>query len=277
LAGRPDYNYIESPSSRATQLTLATANALIRAKSRALDDIMEEVSRAYIAWLDAHPAANVSAQVTRAGILRMKEGVPWRESGDRESRGCGGTIRTAPIGLFFHDDPERVVETARAVCVCTHAHPSDVASGVMMAYLVSRLLHPRKVPVDALLEEAIAFAATMDAELAKQLRIVRNTLRFSKMAFDYAFPGSGQHGDSALTVGAYHFMRNLERPSHAILQAAFSGDYAKAAAAISGALTGTYHGADALPHGWFPDPLNFDVVVDTASRLHAASVAAATA
>lgn len=274
LAGKPDYDYIEAPSSRAIQLCLATSDALIRAKSDSLDDIMDEMTRTYIAWLDTHGPKSSTAQVTKAGIRRLKEGVHWSESGDMHSRGCGATLRTAPIGLYFHDRPEKLEEVARAVCACTHAHPADVASGIVTAHLVARAIQNLTRPMSELLGDAIKFAGTLDASLSKQLRVVENTLRFPKMDLDYAFPGADQHGDSALTMGLYYFMRgNNQNPTHSMLQAATAGDYAKPAAAIAGAINGAYHGTDVLPHGWFPDPHNFDILVELAQQLLAASAA----
>lgn len=271
LAGNPDYDYITAPSSRATQLCIATANALIRAQSNRLEDVMREITAEYIAWLEKYSSKSASAHVTKAGIQRMKDGVHWSKSGDTQSRGFGATVRTAPIGLYFHDDLDKLVETARAVCSCTHAHPSDVASGIMTAYLVSQCIRHHAAPVHELLQDTIDFAKTLDPSLERKLHIVQNTLGFSKMPLDYAFPGSDPHGDTALTVGIYHFIRNHQNPTHAILQAATTGDYSRPVAAITATITGAYHGTQALPHAWFPDPHNFNLLVDLAEKLHSAA------
>ena len=78
---------------------------------------------------------------------------PFRECSldTSESKGCGTAMRTAPVGLYFHGDLERLREVARASSLITHGHPCALAGGVATAYLVSLALRP--APVDELTAE----------------------------------------------------------------------------------------------------------------------------
>lgn len=65
-------------------------------------------------------------------------GVPWREAsgqafGGRGSFGNGGAMRSAPIGGFFWDNYDLVVENAVASAEPTHAHPEGKAGAIAVA------------------------------------------------------------------------------------------------------------------------------------------------
>jgi ADP-ribosylglycohydrolase len=71
-------------------------------------------------------------------LLRIGEGDDWREVsrdsfGGQGSYGNGAAMRVAPIGAYFADDLERVVDEARASAVVTHAHPEGVAGAIAVA------------------------------------------------------------------------------------------------------------------------------------------------
>ncbi|MFC6012534.1 ADP-ribosylglycohydrolase family protein [Nocardia lasii] len=73
-------------------------------------------------------------------ILRLirHKGYPWRELArqardGRESWGNGASMRVAPLGAWFADDPDRVIDEAAASAVVTHTHPDAVAGAVAVA------------------------------------------------------------------------------------------------------------------------------------------------
>lgn len=76
---------------------------------------------------------------TAHGILRaIGLGMPWREAAgaafDGEgSMGNGAAMRVAPIGGYFADDLDAVVEHARASAEPTHAHPDGQAGAIAIA------------------------------------------------------------------------------------------------------------------------------------------------
>lgn len=71
-------------------------------------------------------------------LHRIRDGVPWQTAagaafGGTGSCGNGGAMRIAPLGAFFADDPDQVVEQATRACQVTHLHPEGVAGGVAVA------------------------------------------------------------------------------------------------------------------------------------------------
>ncbi|MEV0076177.1 ADP-ribosylglycohydrolase family protein [Nocardia neocaledoniensis] len=73
-------------------------------------------------------------------ILRLirQKGYHWSELAPlardgRGSWGNGASMRVAPLGAWFADDLDRVVEEATASAVVTHTHPDAVAGAVAVA------------------------------------------------------------------------------------------------------------------------------------------------
>lgn len=72
-------------------------------------------------------------------ILRaIGEGTAWQVAAGRAfsgmgSMGNGGAMRAAPVGAYFADDPERVIEQARDSAAVTHAHAEGQAGAIAVA------------------------------------------------------------------------------------------------------------------------------------------------
>lgn len=65
-------------------------------------------------------------------------GTPWRIAaaelfGKQGSFGNGGAMRVAPLGAYFADDLDAVVEMARRSAIVTHGHPEGQAGAIAVA------------------------------------------------------------------------------------------------------------------------------------------------
>lgn len=76
---------------------------------------------------------------TARGILQaIGEGVPWRDAAGRVfdgdgSCGNGGAMRAAPIGAYFANDIQRVINEARNSAAVTHAHEDGQTGAIAVA------------------------------------------------------------------------------------------------------------------------------------------------
>ena len=71
-------------------------------------------------------------------LRKVREGVPWRHAaraqfGGQGSFGNGAAMRVAPLGAYFADDLDAVVDQAVRSAEVTHAHPEGIAGGVAVA------------------------------------------------------------------------------------------------------------------------------------------------
>lgn len=76
---------------------------------------------------------------TAQGILEaIGDRVPWKLAAGRVfggggSMGNGGAMRAAPVGAYFFDDEQAVIEQARRSAQVTHAHPDGQAGAIAVA------------------------------------------------------------------------------------------------------------------------------------------------
>jgi ADP-ribosylglycohydrolase len=71
-------------------------------------------------------------------LPRLGAGEPWQTTAaslfeGQGSFGNGAAMRVAPLGAYFADDLDAVVDQARRSAVVTHAHPEGVAGAVAVA------------------------------------------------------------------------------------------------------------------------------------------------
>jgi ADP-ribosylglycohydrolase len=71
-------------------------------------------------------------------IPQLQAGVPWQRAtrslfNGQGSFGNGAAMRVAPLGAFFADDLEAVVENAQRSAEVTHAHPEAGAGAIAVA------------------------------------------------------------------------------------------------------------------------------------------------
>jgi ADP-ribosylglycohydrolase len=83
-----------------------------------------------------------------SGALELLRGLvlggDWRIDapglfGGSGSFGNGAAMRVAPLGAYFHDDPERAAAEARLSAAVTHAHPEGQAGAIAVAVAASHL------------------------------------------------------------------------------------------------------------------------------------------
>ena len=93
-------------------------------------------------WLLSGPASVGFA--TLRSILRLWLGVSYAHSGVY-SAGNGSAIRSAPIGAFFADSPDRIDGIVEASTRLTHSDPRALTGAKAVAYLTAWIMRDRLV------------------------------------------------------------------------------------------------------------------------------------
>ncbi len=94
---------------------------------------------------DPHRGYGLSVRRVLEGIA---DGDSWQESSrsihdGAGSMGNGGAMRVAPLGAYFADDLDALVEQARASAEVTHAHPEGQAGAIATALAAAWAWHVR--------------------------------------------------------------------------------------------------------------------------------------
>lgn len=248
-----------------TQMTLFTLEGLLRGQAA---DPVGEIRLAYLDWLatqgmpyaDWSPAGalhreralNVGRAPGNTCLSALEvggKGTPTHRKND--SKGCGGVMRVAPIGLDRSRSVEDVFDLAARAAAITHGHPTGFLSAGALAAIIRLLID------GADLREAAVVAMQLvnrDPECRETVELMDCALAF---AADRSLSGGtavrllgeGWIAEQALAIGLYAAL--TERSFAAVLARAANHDGdSDSTASIAGQLYGAAHGLSDLPNAW---------------------------
>lgn len=288
-----------------TQMTLFTAEGMIRAKNREEGKgichppsiIAFALLRWYETqgghvrepfgdrgWLVAEPRLHASRApgntcMSALGALgqgKVKTDVPTVEKPQNNSKGCGAVMRVAPCGLGG-SSREHAFELGRDSGVITHGHPSGYLSAAYFASLIWDLSRGRSLPDAMDLADELLAHERGHQEVRDIVARARSQARRGKPSTAQIEElGGGWTGEEALAIAllcTLTFDPDESRPLEQALwrAAAHSGD-SDSTAAITGNLLGAMHGLSGLPLAWLDQLELRDVIDRVATDLYASVI-----
>lgn len=279
-----------------TQMTLWTAEGSLRAyhrgASRGIVSVPGVVLRAYYRWLDTQTSQRATHRswlyaidalhARRApGMTCLSSLGAWRKKGPNDSeptntsKGCGGVMRMAPVGLLS-DRPGVAFDLGCKIAKLTHGHPTGiVASGAFAvavwhlaegADLTAALDHARESAAEAEGGEETVVALDRAQSLAAgTLSDVDAVHALGTVTPD---AGPGWVAEEALAVAALCARRHPTDPERALRMAVTHTGDSDSTGAICGNLIGVTLGVDALPARWVGAVELRDVILQVADDLH---------
>ena len=256
-----------------TQMTLFTLEGLVRSKRALerhdLESIISNIRLAYLDWLDTQGEHGgnwkPAGAIAKDSRLRRQRGPgntclsALRNGGNgsienplNDSKGCGGVMRVAPIGLLAGWRPAEAAELAARAAALTHDHYSGYLSAGAMAAIL-------RIALDG---TELAEAARQGGEIISGRKGAEDTVG----GIDSALTASRGHnpdhretigslgeggwfGDDALSIGLYSALAGQSFPQVLSIAANHDGD-SDSTAAIAGQLYGASHGLADLPNVW---------------------------
>jgi len=176
-----------------------------------------------------------------------------------DSKGCGGVMRVAPVGLGWPGDP---FLCGCEVAALTHGHPTGwLASGCM-----ARIIYDLVEGFD--LEPAVerAMAELEDyPDNEETLTALEHALAFEALGMgnseEVECLGGGWVAEQALAIAVFCALIAPDFESALRLAVTHSGD-SDSTGSITGQILGARYGADVIPRRWL-DRLELREVVDT--------------
>ena len=276
-----------------TQMTLFSAEGLLHAGPKASDDeATHAVYQAYLDWL--HPQdSSFDGNPGIASLLAEQQLYARRApggtclsalySGDmglmehplNDSKGCGGVMRVAPMGLFYAD-PQRAAHVAAMAAAITHGHPMGYVPAAGLAYIVNQCAYGCPQSLADVVEDC---ATQLDAwfsskrwyaqDMASQLRHAAELSQNDASDHDNIVRlGEGWVGDEALAIAVYACLRHPDSFDEALIAAVNHGGDADSTGAIAGNIMGARLGIGAMAEKWTERLELRDLIVDVADRLY---------
>lgn len=282
-----------------TQMTLFTAEGLIRGWVRGcfkgITSYSGVTAHAYLRWLQTqgeYPSCDISFGTDEPGWLFQQRPLHSRrapgntclsaleamrslgETARNYSKGCGGVMRVAPVGLFTwrlgqSNALQDAFRLGTDLAALTHGHPTGALTGGVLAVLILALTDGASLP------EALATAKPLlrdEPDHEETLRAIElaEALADADLPHEEAIArlGQGWIAEEALAISIYCALVAADFRHGVILAVNHDGD-SDSTGSIVGNLLGTMHGVNAIPAEWL-EPLELrEVIAELAEDLYA--------
>jgi ADP-ribosylglycohydrolase len=175
------------------------------------------------------------------------QGTPERPLND--SKGCGGVMRVAPIGLLPALEPANVADVAARAAALTHGHPSGYISAAALAAIIRVTLDgsglSAAIPAAQRMLPAWKGSEETAAKVNAALSASRRTGANRRQAI--AALGGAWTGEEALAIGIYSALVGKSFPEVFSIVANHDGD-SDSTASIAGQIYGAQNGISDLPN-----------------------------
>jgi len=256
-----------------TQMTLFTAEGILRAcnngQKASIEEVSQSVYHAYLRWLvtQGYPQFEEHTSIYDGWLLAVKDlhhsrapgntclsSLQSKERGTFEkplnnSKGCGAVMRVAPTGLAYPKELAFIMGAEFAVI--THGHPSGYLSAGALAYLIASIMEGSTF--DEAVAGALAVLNHYDGHeecsliLKKAVELVSSDLADTEAIKTL---GEGWVGEEALAIAVYCALRHSDDFRKAIIASVNHSGDSDSTGAITGNILGAYLGLSSIPEEW---------------------------
>ncbi|MDO5027168.1 MAG: ADP-ribosylglycohydrolase family protein [Tissierellia bacterium] len=280
-----------------TQMTIFTACGLLNARLNFLethkyDCYIESIRLAYLDWLKTqtqeYPVEdkncwllNQKALFTRrypgfTCITALKQG-GWGTFTRRinNSKGCGGIMRLAPMGLFFQDLDLKTLELIGAKSAAlTHGHELGYMPCAFLVHVINLLAHKKQITLIGAIEDAkhkinIFFKESM--HLTYMIDLIDKAIDLSKSNLDDVDAidslGCGWVAEETLAIAIYCSLKYPEDFNKALVASVNHKGDSDSTGCLTGNIMGAYLGYDAIADK-YKEKLEFrDILIELSKDL----------
>ena len=257
-----------------TQMTLFTLEGLLRARSSGcLDDLsatLEHLRLATLDWFRTQSSSPARERYTgqRSPVMQVRR-APGNtclsacalgatgtiERPLNNSKGCGGVMRVAPIGLMRELTVDQAFELGARAAAQTHGHPDGYLAAGYMAAMIRELVDGAWIGE---LNESLEALQKRAHHESVDVAVIKawNACCASAGADPRGLPevigsrlGEGWVGEEALAIGYFAACHGGDGTSTLPLAANHGGD-SDSTASIAGQLVGAEFGLGVIPMAW---------------------------
>ena len=288
--------FIKALISDDTQMTLYTAEGLIEAEKSG-KEIMPTICNAYLAWcghqIGKKYKISYESQLTKIDELNHRR-APGRtclsslvsiyngKEPVNASKGCGGVMRVAPVGIYgaSHDWPlEKTADIAGKVAELTHLHPLSTYSSAALAVIVQLCITTEDITAEvfkSIINKSLEILTIVYGEaapamdglkriIAKALRLEDNLLRDWEIIENGL--GGGWVAEETLAIAIFSVLRHIDDFNACMICAVNHGGDSDSTGAVAGNIIGAILGYNAIPNKFTHTIQLKDLLLTTADAL----------
>ena len=192
-----------------------------------------------------------------SAMLALRGGAAWDQAATRlfggsGSYGNGAAMRVAPVGVFFQDAPAELRRVAELSASITHTHPLGKEGAALQAFAVACATQRKPQDMfdaDDFLRDLRAFVQN-DVYERKLDEIAELLARQPRTAEVVRILGNDLSAPLSVPAALYAFLAHPHSFAEAVSYAVRLGGDADTIGAMTGAIAGAFHGAEAIPPDW---------------------------
>lgn len=280
-----------------TQMSLFTANGLLYGQTRsALSGISSQpryyVYLAYLDWLETQRGGDHEERICwlsdvkelwscRAPGATCLDALSSGEQGSTEhrinhSKGCGGVMRIAPVGIVLRDSEDAVADMEGAeIAALTHSHSLGFMPAAFLTHVIKHIVsETAEVDLLSLIQDASDMIRTL-FPARKHLGVFMDLIDKAVLLSSNNRPdienissiGSGWCGDEALAIAVYCSLKYQNDFSSAIVAAVNHSGDSDSTGALTGNIVGALCGYEAIDPKWKENLELKDTILEMADDL----------
>ncbi len=300
--GISDYKLTDSVAliSDDTQMTLFTANGILYAETRGrlrgiLGDYYIYIADSYNDWLRTQRCKAKDRPVT-SWILNDKRLHSLRAPGNtclsalsddrigtvenhiNTSKGCGGVMRVAPIGLYFGKSNmplERIARIGADAAAITHGHELGYIPAALLSHIVATIIRNGKTALIDIIKNSLSEIEKLfgnENHMDELSDIVNRAISLSQSDVDTLSAieqlGEGWVAEETIAIAVYCALKYESDFEKAICAAVNHSGDSDSTGAVCGNILGAYLGVDAIPQKYLENLELKDLIEEITADLY---------
>lgn len=234
-----------------TEMMIGIAESLVECKGFNGRDMADRFVKLH------DPERGYGAGTVRALSL-IKEGIDWNLAGERVfgggSFGNGSSMRIAPIGAFYYDNPDDLRKIAWESSNITHAHIFGKEGAALQAFAVAEAINSdpsEELDKQSFISDLIKFVS-VDGKLYKaKLKHIKELLKCGPDKAEVINRlGNDSSAPNSVLTAIYSFISHIHDFEDSVSYAVSLGGDTDTIGAMTGAISGAYHGKSGIPQRW---------------------------
>lgn len=285
-----------------TQMTLFTANGLLLGTTRGMTRGIMGSYPSYIAlcyrdWFKTqtvefadkveHPYSwlvNIPQMYSRRApgntcLSAIRHGADGStERPINNSKGCGGSMRVAPIGLYFDEKritPEQIDMIGAETAALTHGHELGYIPAATLVHIINLLSHNDGITVLSAVQDSMGAIKSLfpNAKHMNELQtLVQKSITLSTSAMDdldvIRELGEGWVAEETLAIAIYCAIKHPNDFGKALIASVNHSGDSDSTGAVTGNILGACLGYDAIPKKYLENLELHDIIIELADDLY---------
>ena len=198
---------------------------------------------------------------TIKALSLIKSGTAWNQAGkmvfNGGSFGNGAAMRIAPVSVLYYDNLKTLRTIASKATLITHAHLLGKEGAILQAYAISLAMQLKAedtFDTSHFLQKLLNYLLPEARVYKKKLEILGKLLgKDNDLEIIITQLGNDSSAPNSVPTALYCFLSHPHSFEDALVHAVGLGGDTDTIAAMTGAISGAYHGKNAIPTQWLGD------------------------